>query len=185
MVAQSEFQGLVDSAYNHYNDNLTKEIAELLTRLKLTVSVAESLTGGMLGQHLTSVPGSSEYFMGGVISYTTNLKIKLLGVSPLTIREKGEVSSQTALEMVEGLQRLIQSDVCLSTTGVAGPANKKYSSDATGKVFIGFLHQKSKTVKHYRFQGTRHNIREKTTVAALELLRQYLATYQNQKKGEN
>ena len=109
------------------NDNSTTEtsieeqIGGLLRRLGLTMATAESCTGGGIAARMTSVPGSSDYFRGGIVAYQVDVKESLLGVRPETIGRCGVVSRETAVEMAHGVRRMLNAGCALSTTGIAGP----------------------------------------------------------------
>ncbi|SDF76844.1 CinA family nicotinamide mononucleotide deamidase-related protein [Epilithonimonas hungarica] len=115
-------------------DKIEKILSELLTDKKLTISVAESCTGGELAHLITSVAGSSNYFLGGVVTYATQKKIELLNVNPKTIEEFTVVSEEVASEMAIGCQKLFKTDISVSTTGVAGPGKGEDGKDV-GTVF--------------------------------------------------
>jgi len=178
---QNVFKELLDDEINNFESKLDLDLGELLKTLRLTISVAESMTGGMLSQRLTTLPGSSDYYLGGIISYHNKVKVGLLGVQPETIRTKSVVSEEVALEMVRGLKKLIKSDVCISVTGIAGPANQEFFGNIIGRVYIGFIVKNIERVKTFHFTGTRDSIRRQATSAALNYLRQYLI---NEKGGQ-
>jgi nicotinamide-nucleotide amidase len=115
-------------------DKIEKILAEILAERKMTVSTAESCTGGELARMITSNPGSSSYFIGGIIPYATEKKIDILKVKRETVDEFSVVSEQVAAEMAEGCQRLFEADIALSTTGVAGPGKGEDGNDV-GTVF--------------------------------------------------
>lgn len=115
-------------------DKIEKILGELLTEKKLTISVAESCTGGELAKMLTSVAGSSQYFIGGIVSYATEKKVDILKVNLKTIEEFTVVSEQVASEMAIGCQDLFKTDISVSTTGVAGPGKGEDGKDV-GTVF--------------------------------------------------
>lgn len=134
-----------------------------------TLVTAESLTGGGIGAVLTAVPGSSAVYKGGVISYTNWVKETVLGVSHETLENYGAVSLQTAEEMAVGARKLLQADVAVSVTGLAGPGGDEYGNPV-GTVCIGFCNQwESFAVKHH-FEGSREDVRRQTIRAALELV---------------
>ena len=110
-------------------DKIEKILGELLTERKLTISTAESCTGGELGKLITSNPGSSKYYLGGIIAYATDKKTKLLNVSQQTIDQFSVVSEQVAEEMALGCQNVFDTDIALSTTGVAGPGKGEDGND--------------------------------------------------------
>ncbi len=103
------------------SNTLAQQIGNGLRARRLTLAVAESCTGGLLGDMITDIPGSSDYFLGGVLSYSNQVKHELLGVQAETLSTHGAVSAQCAAEMAQGVRRLLHSDVALSITGIAGP----------------------------------------------------------------
>jgi len=112
------------------------ELKELLLKKGLTLSTAESCTGGMVAARIVNVPGSSQYFLGGVVAYDNSVKVKLLGVKEETLKAYGAVSPQTAKEMVEGVKRLLGTDCAVSTTGIAGPTGGT-KEKPVGLTYIG------------------------------------------------
>ena len=102
-------------------EELAKKIAPLLKERHLKVATAESCTGGLIGHIITDVPGSSEYYEGGIISYSNEMKMRFLGVREQTLKEYGAVSEQTAKEMAEGVRKATDADIGIATTGIAGP----------------------------------------------------------------
>ena len=143
---------------------------EVLKRLEgKTLVTAESLTGGGIGAVLTAVPGSSAVFKGGVISYTDEVKHELLGVDEEILRRYGAVSLWTAGAMASGVRKLLQADVAVSVTGLAGPGGDEFGHEV-GTVFIGFENQAKSIAKEYRFPGDREAVRRQTICAALELI---------------
>ncbi len=168
------FQNLLDDEINNFESKLDLDIAEKLKLAQLTLSVAESITGGMLSQRISSLAGSSEYFRGGIIAYHNTQKISLLSVKPETIRKYTVISEQVALEMVRGLKKLIRTDLCIATTGIAGPANEEFFGNIIGRVYIAFIVKNVERVKSFHFTGTRDAIRKQTTAVALNYLKIYL-----------
>ena len=143
---------------------------EVLKRLEgKTLVTAESLTGGGIGAALTAVPGSSAVYKGGVISYTDEVKHELLGVDEEILRRYGAVSLWTAGAMASGVRKLLQADVAVSVTGLAGPGGDEFGHEV-GTVFIGFENQAKSIAKEYRFTGDREAVRRQTICAALELI---------------
>lgn len=137
-----------------------------------TLATAESLTGGAIGAALTAVPGSSAVYKGGIVSYTDEIKSRILGVSHMILQTYGAVSEPIAGEMVTGVRRLMDSDVAVSVTGLAGPGGDEFGN-AVGTVFIGYEDSVHHVVKQYHFDGQRDAVREQTVEAALELILQY------------
>jgi len=134
-----------------------------------TLVTAESLTGGGIGAALTAVPGSSAVYKGGIISYTNWVKENVLGVSHETLEVHGAVSLQTAEEMAIGVRKLLQADVAVSVTGLAGPGGDEYGNPV-GTVCIGFCNQWESFAVRYQFGGSRSDVRCQTIRAALELV---------------
>lgn len=160
--------------YGIDDETLEEVVGKLLKTQNLKVAVAESCTGGMLGEMITRIPGSSKYFQGGVISYASIIKEDLLKVPPEIIKKYGEVSKQVAQLMAEGARECCHSDIGISTTGIAGPGG------ATKKKKVGLIYmalvdgKKTITQKHQLF-GDRQLIRLRASRRALNMLRIYLS----------
>jgi nicotinamide-nucleotide amidase len=146
---------------------LATQVGERLRKLRKSLAVAESCTGGLLGAAVTDVPGSSAYFLGGVISYADRVKVEQLRVPEETLRRYGAVSEQTAAAMATGVRELLQADIGISITGVAGPDVE--GSKPVGLTYIGIA---AGAVTTHRFQwtGDRWDNRRRSVIAALELL---------------
>jgi len=138
--------------------------AELLRRSAM-IATAESLTGGALGDLLSAAPGASDTYLGGVVSYATAVKQKLLGVSDETVREHGVVSAECAAEMAAGVRALVGADVAVSTTGVAGPTEQE--GKPVGTVFIGVASDGGVRTTCLDLRGDRASIREQTCREAI------------------
>ncbi|HAM14271.1 MAG TPA: CDP-diacylglycerol--glycerol-3-phosphate 3-phosphatidyltransferase [Eggerthellaceae bacterium] len=138
-----------------------------------TCSAAESLTGGMIGAAITSVPGSSEAFRGGVVSYTNEVKHQVLGVSADTLRREGAVSKSTAEQMARGVRERLQSDVSVAVTGIAGPGGAE-PGKPVGTVWIGLSTAKGTRARSFLFEGGRDDVRLQTVIAALGMLEEAL-----------
>ena len=130
---------------------------------------AESLTGGGIGAVLTGISGSSEVYKGGIICYTNWVKETVLGVSHETLERYGAVSLRTAEEMALGARKLLNADVAVSVTGLAGPGGDEYGNPV-GTVCIGFSNQWESFAVKYHFEGNREDVRSQTIRAALELV---------------
>jgi nicotinamide-nucleotide amidase len=145
-----------------------------LGRLSETLATAESLTGGMIGELLTGVPGASSSYVGGVISYATRLKETLAGVPATTLQELGPVAARTAQEMAIGVAGRCSADWGLAVTGVAGP--EPQDGHPVGQVFVGLAYPAGgwTSVRELRLSGSRAEIRSQTAVAALALLTEAL-----------
>jgi nicotinamide-nucleotide amidase len=164
---------LGDRIYSRNGDPLEAVVGDLLRQRRATVAVAESATGGMLGERLTQTAGSSDYFLGGFITYSNAMKIELLGVSPETLAEHGAVSSETAEAMAVGARRRTGSTYALSVTGVAGPGAGGETAPV-GTVFVGLADPAGPLVAHRQFLGDRARVRTFTVHMALDLLRRRL-----------
>jgi nicotinamide-nucleotide amidase len=161
---------LGDRIYSRNGDPLEAIVGDLLRKIRATVSVAESCTGGMLGERFTSVAGSSDYFAGGFITYTNAMKVELLGVTPEILEEHGAVSKPTAEAMAIGARRRTGSTYALSITGEAGP-NPGSEAAPVGTVYVGIADAAGTLVMHRQFLGDRQRIRVFTCQMAMDLLR--------------
>jgi nicotinamide-nucleotide amidase len=161
---------LGDRLYSRTGDPLEVVVGNLLRQQQASVAVAESCTGGMLGARFTATPGSSDYFLGGFITYSDALKTGLLGVSPETLREFGAVSKETAEAMAVGARARTGSTYALAITGVAGPAGGT-EQKPVGLVYVAVAGAAGTLVVNRQFLGDRQRIRVFTTQMALDLLR--------------
>ncbi len=153
--------------------NIYKRVHRLLIDKGLTLSTAESCTGGWLGKKITDIPGSSEYYKGGVITYSTESKIKLLGVKPETVKKYSVVSREVAEEMVNGVVKIFNTDIGISITGIAGPGGGT-SKTPVGTVYTGFYFKGKTKVKKIFHPGTRKEVREFTIKFVYDELLKYL-----------
>jgi nicotinamide-nucleotide amidase len=160
---------LGDRIYSRNGDSLEAVIGEALKKRHASLAVAESMTGGLLAQRITSVAGSSEYFLGGFLTYSNKMKTELLGVSEETIQEHGAVSKETAEAMALCARRRTGSTFALSITGEAGP--EPSGNVPVGTVYIGLADAGSCQVAHRVFFGDRARIRVFATQMALDMLR--------------
>ena len=144
--------------------------SEVLTGLAgKSLVTAESLTGGGIGAALTAIPGSSVVYKGGVICYTNWVKQNILGVPENILNTCGAVSEPTARAMAEGVRKLLQADIALAVTGLAGPGGDEFGNPV-GTVFIGCCTGERTVVRHHCFSGSREDVRNQTICAALKLL---------------
>ena len=164
---------LGDRIYSRNGSPLEVTVGEALRKHNATLSVAESCTGGLLAERITSVPGSSAYFLGGFVTYSTRMKTEWLGVSPETIAQFGAVSHETAEAMAVGARRRTGSQYALSITGVAGP--EAQDGVPVGMVFVGCADANGCHVVHRQFLGDRARIRDFAAQMALDLLRKQLS----------
>jgi nicotinamide-nucleotide amidase len=153
--------------------SLSQQVGNLLNNAGMTLAVAESCTGGLLGGWLTAVPGSSAYFLGGVISYADSVKVSLLGVPTEVIRKKGAVSAESAIAMAQGARRMVGADLSVSITGVAGPDGGT-EAKPVGTTYIALAGPSFERVEHRVWQGDRTTNREESVRLALQMIVQYL-----------
>ena len=150
--------------------NLTSDVINALKGK--TLVTAESCTGGGIGAALTSVPGSSEVFKGGIICYTNWVKENILEIEPAIIKKYGAVSVPVAASMALNARLLMDANIGLSVTGLAGPGGDEYGNPV-GTVYIGYEDHQRSVVRHFCFEGDRESVRSQTIEAALDLILQY------------
>jgi nicotinamide-nucleotide amidase len=161
---------LGDRIYSRNGDPLETVVGDLLRMNKASVSVAESATGGMLGERFTATPGSSEYFVGGFIAYNNTMKTELLGVAPELLKEHGPVSREVAEAMAAGARRRTGSTYALSITGVAGPGSDS-EKIPKGTMYVGLADATGTHATHRLYLGDRQRIRTFVVQLALDTLR--------------
>jgi nicotinamide-nucleotide amidase len=162
--------------YGNDNDTLASVVGELLRASGETLSVAESCTGGGLGQILTEIPGSSEYFWGGVIAYNNAVKVRLLDVNPEDLEQFGAVSAKVAEQMAMGVRKSLQTTWGLSITGIAGPTGGT-DTKPIGLVYIGLANSQDQVISYecrFGVLRTRYLIRYLSACRALDHLRRSL-----------
>ncbi len=159
--------------YSDENLSLEEVIGKILTEKKLKLAVAESCTGGLICNRITNISGSSNYFERGIISYSNESKIQILGVNPETIQKYGAVSEQTAIEMAHGVRKISGADIGISTTGIMGPTGAT-ETKPIGLVYIGYSDSQKEFAKQYNFADNRIRNKERSSQAALALLWQML-----------
>jgi nicotinamide-nucleotide amidase len=145
------------------------QVGDLLRDGNLTLAVAESCTGGLISHKITNVPGSSDYFDRGVVSYSNRSKLELLGVEEETLYDHGAVSQEVAREMAEGVRNLSGTEVGLSTTGIAGPGGGT-DEKPVGLVYVAITVGNRSRVKKFVFQGDRWENKRSAALKALESL---------------
>ena len=148
---------------------IAEKLVELLKAQGLTCATAESCTGGGVGAAITSVPGSSDVFLGGVISYANAVKEGVLGVSPETLATVGAVSSETAAQMADGVRRLLKADLAVSVTGIAGPGGGS-AGKPVGLVWFGLASKDGVRTERAIFTGDRAAVRAQAVTHALGML---------------
>ncbi len=148
-------------------------VGRLLAANKLTLALAESCTGGLLGHRITDVPGSSDYFMGGVVAYSYDAKEKFLNVRHDTLYDFGAVSPETAIEMARGARRAFSTDIALSVTGIAGPGGG-LPGKPVGLVYISLSSRAFERTERFGWQKDRAGKKWDSSEAALHMLKDYL-----------
>ncbi|HLA81358.1 MAG TPA: competence/damage-inducible protein A [Thermoleophilia bacterium] len=154
-------------------EGLPELVGDLIRNAGMTLAVAESCTGGLLGKRVTDVPGSSDYFLGGVISYSNAVKTKVLGVPEETLAAHGAVSPEVAKAMASGVAAFLGSDCALSITGVAGPGGGT-EEKPIGLVYVGSVLGEAVEVERLWLWGRRDQVRERAALSALDILRRRL-----------
>ena len=149
--------------------DLDRTVAKLLQGSGLTLAVAESCSGGLIAKRLTDIPGSSGYFLLGVVTYANSAKERVIAVPQALLDQHGAVSSEVAIAMAEGVRALSGSDIAIATTGIAGPEGGT-PDKPVGTVFIAIAAATGSQVVRHCFPGSREMVREATAEAALLLL---------------
>jgi nicotinamide-nucleotide amidase len=150
-----------------------QEVGEILRRQGLTLGVVESATGGLISHLITSIPGSSDYFIGSVTAYSNEAKMKVIGVRDATLEKYGAVSAAVAEEMALGGRKLLAVDICLSDTGIAGPGGAA-PGKAVGLFYLGLADANGALSQRHQFYGDREQNKESAAAAALSWLKEYL-----------
>ncbi len=157
-------------------NSMATTIGERLQAKGLILATAESCTGGLIGQLITAISGSSAYYAGGAIAYSNAVKTAILGVSDELLAEHGAVSAPVAEAMAAGVMAALGADIALSITGIAGPTGGT-PEKPVGLVFIGLaVRGKPPIASEYHFDGNRETVRMAASQAALEMLQRYLAS---------
>jgi nicotinamide-nucleotide amidase len=189
LTVRGENRGALDATLDRLTETLAQKVGEvllgpedvtleelvgrLLKERGLTLAVAESCTGGLIGHRLTEVPGSSDYFLGGVVSYSNEAKQDLVRVPAEVLAQKGAVSPETARDMAKGVRETFRADVGLAVTGIAGPSGGS-PAKPVGTVYIGMVSPDGEDVWHYVFYGDRTEIKTLTAETAIDRLRRKL-----------
>jgi nicotinamide-nucleotide amidase len=169
-TAREVLQGRV---FAEDEETMDSVVAALFRAKGVTLSLAESCTGGFVAKRITDIPGSSDYFLEGAVTYSDSAKIRLPGVAPQILVEKGAVSSEAAMAMARGMRKQSGSDIALAVTGIAGPTGAT-PEKPLGTVFIALATCSGCQAKMYSFAGNRGEIRTVTTFMALNWLRRHL-----------
>ena len=164
---------LKGAVFSQTGESLEVVVGGLLRGMKRTLAVAESCSGGLIAHRLTNVPGSSDYFLEGVVAYSNAAKIDLLFVPSGTLERHGAVSLQTAKAMARGVRRRARSDYGLAVTGIAGPSGGT-ADKPVGLVFIALAWRHGSEAKSHLFPGSRDRVKAQTAQSALDMLRRHL-----------
>ena len=168
-----------DNVYStNADETLERAVVELLSKNGLSITAAESCTGGLVCGKIVNVAGASEVFRGGYITYSNKQKRNVIGVKKSTLEKYGAVSEQVAAEMAKGVLEVSKADVAISTTGIAGPGGGT-PEKPVGHVYIGCAVKNKVYVEKFNFSGSRNKVRESTVVAALSMVRKYVSSEYN------
>lgn len=178
---QEQFNTFVDAVrkkaskyiFTENNIELEEVLGQILKEKKLTFSCAESFTGGLIGDLITNIPGSSEYFMGGLITYSNESKINSISVKRKTLESFGAVSNEVAIEMVRGLQNVFYTDCAIATTGIAGPTGAT-KTKPVGLCYVAARYGEKEIVKEFHFGHDRIINKRRGAMAGMELLRRLI-----------
>lgn len=154
-------------------DSLESQIGKILRERGLKLSLAESCTGGLVGDRITNLSGSSEYFWGSVVAYAYEAKVALLDVSWETLNSRGAVSPETVLEMARGARKALGTDLAVSISGIAGPGGGTVEKPV-GTTWIGLVAADGEWTRHFLFSGDRLQNKSLAADAALQILLDYL-----------
>jgi nicotinamide-nucleotide amidase len=165
---------LPEAVFGYENDALPEVIGKLLKEKRKTIGTVESLTSGLLAQQITSISGASDYFMGSLLTYSNDLKHRLCDVSIDSILSEGVVSEKVALEMAENGAKKLGVDVCVSTTGIAGPQGGTLEKPV-GLVWVGLCISGKTIARKFQFGDNRERNIQMTVLSALNWLRHELS----------
>lgn len=169
-VEKKIYLRLKDHIFGCDDDTLEGVVGRKLIGKNMTIVVAESCTGGLVSSRLTDVSGSSKYFIRGAIPYSNEVKVKYVGVSAGTLKKYGAVSRQVAVEMARGIRSIMDADIGLAVTGIAGPTGGT-KKKPVGLVYIALITDGKRIVKEFRFKGSRIDIKWQASQIALDLIR--------------
>lgn len=159
--------------YGCDRDTMESVLGTLLLKQNKQLSVAESCTGGLISHLMTSIAGSSGYYLGGVTSYANSMKTRYLGVDESVLENHGAVSTEVAIAMAEGMRVKSNADISIAVTGIAGPGGGT-ADKPVGTVFIGFSDKNETKAQHFLFSGNRYEIQRLTAQTALDIVRRHL-----------
>ena len=156
--------------YGYNNDKLENIVAEILSKKKLSISIAESCTGGYLSKVLTDIPGSSKYFNGSVVAYSNDVKENILNIDKVLLKKYGAVSKQVALEMAQSIKTIFKTDIGVSTTGISGPGGGS-ADKPVGTIYICIIYKEKKIIKKFHLIQDRDIHRKVAVQVALNIIR--------------
>jgi PncC family amidohydrolase len=154
---------------------IEKDIGDLLRHYGLTIGTVESGTGGLISHMITNVPGSSDYYKGTIVSYANETKMKIVGVKAVTLKRYGAVSEQIAEEMAKGGKKVLDVDICLADTGIAGPGGAT-PGKGVGLFYLGMANKEGVFSRKLELTGSRLEIKQKVAEAALDWIKEYLVS---------
>jgi nicotinamide-nucleotide amidase len=154
-------------------ESLAQAVGGLLLQHHLTLGLAESCTGGMVASYITDIAGSSAYFEGAIVAYSTQMKERILGVPASTLERYGAVCAETVMAMAKGARKLLHVDVAVAITGIAGPSGGA-PDKPVGLTYIGLASPHGELWRKYVWKGNRRHNREQSARTALELLKEHL-----------
>ena len=173
VVADQVREKLGENVFGEDNQTMEEAVGILLSEKHKTLTIAESCTGGLISDRITDVPGSSDYFQGTVIAYSNKIKVNLLGVSEEDLNRHGAVSSPVAIQMAQGVRKLLKTDYGLGVTGIAGPTGAT-PQKPVGLVYIAVSSEDNTYSKEFRFLGDRTVVKRRASQMALDMLRRDL-----------
>ncbi len=172
-LSQRVREKISEFVYGEGDLTMEEVVGRLLTERHLTLAIAESCTGGLIGHRITNVPGASNYLLADLVTYSNESKMKLLGVSEETLKKYGAVSDQCVLEMAAGVRKVTGANIGLATSGIAGPAGGT-PEKPVGTVNIALVADGFKFARSYRMGGTRDWIKTLASQVALDWIRRHL-----------
>lgn len=154
-------------------DEIEKTIGTILTNKGMTLGVIESATGGLISHRITNITGSSNYYKGSITAYSNEIKNRIVGVKAETLEKHGSVSAQTAEELASGGKRVLEVDICIADTGIAGPGGAT-PEKPIGLFYIGLSHKNTTFNRKHIFTGDREQNKKEAAETAFQILKEYL-----------
>jgi len=155
-------------------NNPTAEIIDIMREKKLTLGTVESATGGLISHLITNIPGSSDVFQGSIISYSNEIKMKIVGVKAETLKKYGAVSARAAEDMADGGRKVLGVDICVADTGIAGPGGA-VPGKPVGLFYLGLANKDGTFSRKHLFKGTRAENKQQAAQTALMWVKDYLS----------